>query len=549
MWTLVLFSAAVLGVTADVDIGYENLWRDALDEVVKTPLTFTGTVPSYMVGSFMQTGPARWSWGNRKFTHALDGFSKVHKWDFKGGDQVLFTSKFLNTGFYQEAKSINDIPRGVTAQPTDPPLSYGMLHINAFADAPNDNNQVNVVQLGNGNFEVLSDTLSLVEMDESLNITNEYNGMQCKKNVPESCTVINNKSDPLGQMCAGGSAHPFITEDGDYIGLREVTRYTSIIPEKERFVVYRIKKDQRNTIQDMVTIDVDKTSYTHSFGLTKGSDGQHIIVVQQPIHYNAMEIALTGSLKKGLFKGTDKARFYVAPLEFGATAVGIDAPDDIFFGHQVNSFSRGAGKLVIDVNKQNNIFFDRYSLDVQLNKTLRDTWTTTEADGVKPGYQTVTRYEIDVNSKTVTSSPLFGHLPVENIFNEHDLFKLHPDDYGKEYCGYWAWQAYYNSTSFASWAVVRTELCGDKPTVAKAWYRPNVYPGEVSFVPKPGSTDKTEGALVFHAYDGNTDKTSLVIADAKSLATIAEAVLPVNIPFTVHGNWFSASATGGVLNV
>merc|ERR1712176_140099 len=129
------------------------------------------------------------------------------------------------------------------------------------------------------------------------------------------------------------------------------------------------------------------------------------------------------------------------------------------------------------------------------DKKCRDAWPTTASDGVVPGYQTVTRYTIDINAKTATSEPLFGHSVEENIYNEFDLFKMHPADYGKPHCGFWAWQAFYQSTSFASWAVVRTELCGDKPKVAAAWHRDNVYPGEASFIPKPGSADKTEGVL------------------------------------------------------
>jgi len=299
----------------------------------------------------------------------------------------------------------------------------------------------------------------------------------------------------------------------------------------------------------MIHIPVSKTSYTHDFGLAKGPDGDTVIMLAQPIHYNALAIALTGTLQKGLVKSNDPARFYIAPLQFGAKAIEITAPDKekIFFGHQVNSYSTESGKFVIDINKQHNIFFDRYDVAVIKDKAKRDAWPTTAADGVLPGYQTVTRYTIDVNSKTVTSAPLFGAEPEENILNEHDLFRLHPADYGKPYCGYWAWQAYYNSTSFASWAVVRAELCGEKPTVAAAWYRPNVYPGEASFVPKPGSTDKTEGALIFKAFDGVKNTTSLVVADAKTMATLAEAVLPINIPFTVHGNWFPASSVSTIV--
>merc|ERR1712137_185936 len=398
------------------------------------------------------------------------------------------------------------------------------------------------IELGDGNLEVLSDVLSMVEVDRSsLELTQEYNYRQCANNVPSHCTVTKNVSNPLGQLDAGASAHPHITEDGDYIGLRELGKYAGALPGHEGFAVYRIRKEQRDTIQDMVTIKVKKTSYTHSFGLTKGPDGDHVIVVAQPIHYDALAMAQKATLDVGLVKSPDPVRFYVAPLQFGAEAIEIEAPESFFFGHVVNSYSPKSGNFVIDVNMEHNIFFDRYSLAVQRSKALRDAWPTTAVDGVAPGYATVTRFVIDVEQKTVTSKPLFGRKPEENIFNEHDLFKLHPDDYGKPYCGYWAWQAYYNSSSFASWAAVRTELCGEKPAVAAAWYRPNVYPGEASFVPKPGSADKTEGALVFKAHDGNVGKTSLVVADAKTMETVAEAELPIRIPFTVHGNWFPNS--------
>jgi len=532
-------SALLVAFSADgseIDVGYEQLFTEELGEVDSVPLSLSGAIPEYMVGSFIQSGPGRWSWGGRKMTHILDGFSKLHKWDFKADGTVLFTSKFLRSGFYLEAEEINDIPLGVFAQPTDPPIN---VSVTEFMKAPNDNNQVNVIELGNGNLEILSDVLSMVEVDrESLDLTCEYNYRQCKDNVPSVCTVTKNLSNPVGQLNTGGSAHPYLTDNGDYIGLREIGKYAGIIPGNEGFAVYRVLKDQRDTIQDMVTIKVKKTSYAHSFGLPKTPGGHHVIVVAQPIHYDALAMAQKATLDVGLVKSDDTTRFYVAPLEFGAEAIEIDAPKPFFFGHVINSYLLEEGIYVLDVNIEDNIFFDRYSMDVQLSKYRRDSWPITAVDGVSPGYETATRFVIDTQKKTVTSKPLFGHEVAENIFNEHDLFKLHPADYGVPYCGYWAWQAFYNSSSFASWAIVRTELCGEKPVVAAAWHRTNVYPGEASFVPKPGSADKTEGVLTFHAHDGNTGKELLIVVDSKSMDTIAEAELPVHVPFTVHGNWF-----------
>jgi len=241
---------------------------------------------------------------------------------------------------------------------------------------------------------------------------------------------------------------------------------------------------------------------------------------------------LHGTLQAGLKVAKNEGtKFYVTPVEKGATPVEIDA-DPFFFGHFVNSYEVGDGVFVADIAMQDNAFFDRYSLDVVRNKTRRDNWAN------EKGYVTIVRYELNTTAKTVKSTPLWGKESMKNIDHEFDLFRLHPEDYGKPYCGFWAWQTFYNSTSYASWALVRAEVCGPKPEVAAVWFRPNVYPGEATFIPKPGSTDKTEGVLIFKASDGVTRKTSLVIADAKTMETVAEAVLPVNIPFTVHGNWF-----------
>lgn len=302
---------------------------------------------------------------------------------------------------------------------------------------------------------------------------------------------------------------------------------------------------QMGTVEDIVHIKVPKASYTHAFGMAKDSDGQHhVVIAQQPIYYNSLAIAYYHTLDKGFSIESGNARFFVAPLEFGATAVEIQSEELLFFGHILNTYSPAPGKFVIDINKQNANFFGRFSLENLRNKDNRDSWTTVPGiHGRQPGHMTPTRYEIDVPSKTVSSGkPFFGHDPLHNVMFEQDLYKLHPDDYGKPYCGYWAFHMHYNhSTSFGSQAITRTELCGEKPTVVAAWHRPNVYPGEASFVPAPGSKDKTEGVLIFQVYDGVKGKSSIIVANATSMTTIAEAELPTNIPYTVHGNWFPAA--------
>jgi len=309
--------------------------------------------------------------------------------------------------------------------------------------------------------------------------------------------------------------------------------------------VYRMPANARGAMEEVFTIQTEKASYTHSFGLTKGDKQDHVIIVQQPIHYNMMELIATGTLEHGFTNDLSQKTniIHVAPLKKGADkeVVTFEVPR-FFFGHTVNSFSRGDGKFVVDVNMQNDLFFDRYSLNILRNKTLRDAWPMDALGGTKPGWQTIMRIELDTTTKTLSQSYLYGNAPDQNMEFEQDLFKLHPSDYGREYCGYWAVQSHaMNSTSFASGAIVRAEICGDVPRLAATWYRANVYPGEPSFVPKPGSSDKTEGTLVFKAFDGNSKQSLLVVCDAKTLTTISEAVLPIQVPFAIHGDFFPSA--------
>jgi len=299
--------------------------------------------------------------------------------------------------------------------------------------------------------------------------------------------------------------------------------------------LYRRKAASPAVVEELASIPVDKSSYAHAFGLSKdgsllGDGEMHAIIIEQPLHYNMLGLMRTGTLEAGfVVSPTGNTRFHVSAVE-GGTPTTIEGPR-FFFGHVVNSFSRGDGKFAIDVNAQDQIFFDRYSLDVQRNKTRRDEWPA------KNGYMAIMRYELDTTARTATQTPLFSP-SATNVAHEFDLFKLHPADEGKPYCGFWAWQSFYNSTSFASWAVVRVELCGPKPAVVAVWHRPNVYPGEATFVPEPGSADRTAGVLIFKTLDGNTGLSHLVLCDAKTMQTKTEAVLPVRVPFTVHGNWF-----------
>lgn len=513
------------------DIGYEDQFQDVLEEVEDEPLKLVGTIPDWLEGSFYQTGPGRWTLGNMKFTHALDGFSKVHKFQFRHG-KVTFTAKFLRSGYLNQSIAHNEIVWGVVAQETQPPRKNpGPL---ALMKAPNDNNNVNPWLFQSGRLHILSDTPEIVDVSpDNLNFTEEI-----------SMYAFKNVSDPrLAPTMNGGSAHPHCAADGSYIGLREAARYMPL--GNSRMAVYKLHPQSPNVVQDIVRFDVPRASYTHSFGITRGmEDGDHAVVVAQPVYFNMLAMAQTGTLKKGFYSPEDgKTMIHILPLDASkGQKPKVIEHSPFFFGHFLNTFSTAPGKITFDLDFQSQIFFDRFSLDVQLNKDKRDNWTAAHGNA----YPTPTRYEVDIESGAISSKALFPDPKTQCAPNskwcELDLFKLHPEDIGRQYCGFWAQQVYFNSSSFAAQAVVRAELCGKGgPRIAASWYRPNTYPGEAQFVPKPGSQDKTEGVMVFRVYEGDTKRSKLIVADAKTLKTLAHAELPIQIPYTVHGNFYTPS--------
>merc|ERR1719473_896833 len=86
----------------------------------------------------------------------------------------------------------------------------------------------------------------------------------------------------------------------------------------------------------------------------------------------------------------------------GQQQVSIDV-DPFYFGHFANTWSSGPNKITFDLDRQQQIFFDRFNLDIQLNKSARDNWAREHGDA----YSTLTRYEVDIATATVTQKKMF----------------------------------------------------------------------------------------------------------------------------------------------
>jgi all-trans-8'-apo-beta-carotenal 15,15'-oxygenase len=68
---------------------------------------------------------------------------------------------------------------------------------------------------------------------------------------------------------------------------------------------------------------------------------------------------------------------------------------------------------------------------------------------------------------------------------------------------------------------------------------PMGYVNEPVFVPRPGATQEDDGWLIAMTYDGERDRSAVVILDAADLTKGAVATLQLthHIPYGLHGSW------------
>merc|ERR1712216_5665 len=175
------------------DLNYEAQFEDVTEEFDDPSHRLKlvgGPIPGYVRGQFLQVGPGRWCWNQRCVTHALDGYSKLHQFDFQESG-VGFKSTFLKSGFHENSRELNDIAYNVMAQKCEPPLNPL-----GFFKAPNDNNNVNVYDIGD-NVVVMSDTPTLVQVQKgTLNTTHEFAGASCLTGDNLACTPMSGINVP-----------------------------------------------------------------------------------------------------------------------------------------------------------------------------------------------------------------------------------------------------------------------------------------------------------------------------------------------------------------
>jgi carotenoid cleavage dioxygenase-like enzyme len=501
---LALFAVAVVAE----DVGYEKFFQSSSAEVWPAQCFDAPGIPAHVQGTYLLGGPALFEMGGRAFQSALDGFGKVHSFKV-GGAKVCFSTRMMQTGFYNASVKAGTIGHGGLFLETVPPRSCEPFHPLCNMKAAGDNNFVNSFQVSPdepNKLLMVSDTTKMVDFDlESLSVTGDHSW-----------------DDHMVQFmhtAALGSAHP-LPDPAGRGGTIGIAISSPEGPGKSFVDVYRLDPAKSKTRELLSRYSVDKTPYFHSFGLTK-----HYAIFPHNLAFDAMAMLKTfgatiGNALIGHWDGIQVAQHNPASVDKEPL---IFQTEPFFHVHIANSFENATG-IVLDISStSSDPFTTSLTIANQMNKTIRDS-----SDKIL-----MKRLHLhlsgDQKGKVTTQT-----LSVESRSTEFP--RINPLFQSKEYCIYYASEWFHAGRGYASMAVLRHDVCKGERTY---WAKENWYPSEATFVPT--GTEEADGVLCFTALDGVTGVSHFITVDAATMTEVANVALPVRIPFTAHGEFYTGA--------
>jgi beta,beta-carotene 9',10'-dioxygenase len=455
--------------------GFESLE----EETSVTALPVEGSLPAWLEGSLLRTGPAKWDVGGRTMNHWFDGFAMLHRFSIAGGE-VSYASRFLEAHAYRAAKETGEITYSEFA--TDPCRSLFSRITSVFSPKLSDNANVNLMKLGE-RFVAMTETPIPVQFDAE---TLEYAGVAY---------------DPPGILT---TAHPHLDRASG-----GALNYAAKLGPRNSYRFFLLRPDA-DVPEVIGKVGVDKPAYVHSFGLSE----RWLVLAEYPYVVNPLSLMFSGRpyIENYRWKPERGTRFHLFDRSTGEHT-GPFETDPFFAFHFVNAYEEN-GEVVADVCT----FEDPGIVEDLYLERLRN--------GEPIARPALTRFRVSPGSGRTSHEPLADRgleLPRINYGRSNERPYRHVWGIGQE--GGW----------------IDTIVAADVTTgETREWSEPDRWPGEPVFVAEPGGPDEDAGVLLSIVLDGERGNSFLLVLDARDLTELARAEVPHHIPFGFHGQFARA---------
>lgn len=445
--------------------------------------------------------------GPRNFSHAFDGFSKIHTWKFYGNGSASFSTNFVRSFVYNNSMKMDNIDNYITFQKPRPPFSSIQGELSLLKGM--DNMNVNVYSFSNSDLGIseyvtLSDAWKLYQIDPlTVDTIGPVNAE--KPSSTEGFISLMSSAHPVAEFRTG---HHFTF----------LTSVSAIPGVPSHLTLIRIKSAFNREV--VAKWNVDKAPYMHAFSVTPN----YVVLFAAPYHVSPPKLLTNFDAYSGLVWSPDeKSYFYVVEIKTGkVTTFATDIRNPT---HHVNAYEEG-GKIVMDIITTPDPYFV-VAFEIEI---IRDVNKRNKA-GFSPE---LSRYTIDLQTNTLvnTKFPTNPQYPFINLF---DIPAINEKYRHLKYCFVYGVSFYMDFKNFAKTALIKKDVCGSND---KVWHTDGHYPLEMWFVPTPNSTREDDGVLLTPVLHGEKKESYLLMLNATTMQEMNRAYLKTIVPFTIHGKFF-----------
>ena len=454
-------------------------------EVSLENLPVTGRFPSWLTGTLIRNGPAKFEVGNESYRHWFDGLAMLHKFSFRNG-RVSYANRFLDTGDFRETAEEGRITRREFA--TDPCRTIFGRVMAMFVSGATDNANVNI--------SVLADRcVALAET--SLPITFDPATLR-------STGVFDPETHPTGQLT---TAHPHLD-----FSRRLSLNYWTRIGRQSCYDILAI--DDAGAPRLIRSLPVDRPAYMHTFAVTE----RYVILAEFPLVVNPLRLLLSGRpfIENFRWEPERGTRFWVVSKDNGRIVTTHKA-DAFFAFHHVNAFERG-DDIVLDISA----YPDPGIIESYYLKNLRN--------GVDIPTPELRRYHLERKKHSCSHEVLSsGNLELPRINYRRNSAREYQYTYGV---------GTRRPRNFMDELVKVDVRSGGRRT----WFEDGTYPGEPVFVASPAASREDEGVILAVVLDGRSGTSFLLALDADTFEELGRAIVPHHIPLGFHGQYVTGKS-------
>src|SRR6202163_957493 len=290
-------------------------------ETVIDELPLHGELPTWLEGSLLRTGPAKFEVGGQRMKHWFDGLAMVHRFTIANG-RASYGNRFLESRSYIAAREQGRMVYGEFA--TDPCRSLFKRVQTLFSKtALPDNANINVTKLGE-RFIAMTETPLPVEFDPR---TLRAAGVRPYE-VP-------------GQL---STAHPHMDRASG-----AMLNYAAKLGPRSSYRFFAVEPSANGARPAKPRVlgspAAREPAYMHSFGLTE----RWLVLAEFPFVVTPLALALSGRpyIENYRWKPELGTRFTLVDRATGKATTGFQT-DACFAFHHVNAYEDG-GDVVVDV--------------------------------------------------------------------------------------------------------------------------------------------------------------------------------------------------------